>query len=77
MTRFTIFDTIGWRRNNDKSMLTILFSPFRQEDNLTPEQINQIGYETMKELTSGKFRFIVATHVDKDHLHNHIIIKLG
>lgn len=29
----------------------------------------------MKELTGGKFRFIVATHVDKDHLHNHIIIN--
>lgn len=48
---------------------------FSPEDNLTPEQINQLGYETMKELTGGKFRFIVATHVDKDHLHNHIIIN--
>ena len=52
-----------------------IIQSFSPEDNLTPEQINQIGYETMKELTSGKFRFIVATHVDKDHLHNHIIIN--
>ena len=52
-----------------------IIQSFSLEDNLTPEQINQIGYETMKELTSGKFRFIVATHVDKDHLHNHIIIN--
>ncbi|VIW63634.1 Tn5252, relaxase [Streptococcus pneumoniae] len=48
---------------------------FSPEDHLTPEQINRIGYETVKELTGGKFRFIVATHVDKDHLHNHIIIN--
>lgn len=29
----------------------------------------------MKELTGGKFRFIVATHVDKNHFHNHIIVN--
>lgn len=52
-----------------------IIQSFSPEDNLTPEQINQIGYETMKELTGGRFRFIVATHVDKDHLHNHIIIN--
>ena len=52
-----------------------IIQSFSPEDHLTPEQINQIGYETMKELTSGKFRFIVATHVDKNHLHNHLIIN--
>lgn len=52
-----------------------IIQSFSPEDNLTPEQINQIGYEAMKELTGGKFRFIVTTHVDKDHLHNHIIIN--
>ena len=48
---------------------------FSPDDHLTPEQINQIGYETVKELTGGRFRFIVATHVDKDHIHNHIILN--
>ena len=52
-----------------------IIQSFSPEDHLTPEQINQIGYETMKELTGGKFRFIVATHVDKNHLHNHLIIN--
>ena len=52
-----------------------IIQSFSPEDHLPPEQINQIGYETMKELTGGKFRFIVATHVDKNHLHNHIIIN--
>ena len=42
-----------------------IIQSFSPEDHLTPEQINQIGYETMKELTGGKFRFIVATHADK------------
>ena len=52
-----------------------IIQSFSPEDHLTPEQINQIGYETMKELTGGKFRFIVATHVDKNHIHNHIILN--
>ena len=52
-----------------------IIQSFSPEDHLTPEQINRIGYETVKELTGGKFRFIVATHVDKDRLHNHIIIN--
>lgn len=52
-----------------------LIQSFSPEDNLTPEEINRIGYETMMELTGGCFRFIVATHTDKNHLHNHILIN--
>ncbi|MCC9924141.1 relaxase/mobilization nuclease domain-containing protein, partial [Streptococcus agalactiae] len=52
-----------------------LIQSFSPEDNLTPEEINRIGYETMMELTGGYFRFIVATHTDKNHVHNHILIN--
>ena len=52
-----------------------LIQSFSPEDNLTPEEINRIGYETMMELTGGRFRFIVATHTDKNHIHNHILIN--
>ncbi|HFU4452077.1 TPA: SAG1250 family conjugative relaxase [Streptococcus suis] len=52
-----------------------LIQSFSPDDNLTPEEINRIGYETMMELTGGRFRFIVATHTDKDHTHNHILIN--
>lgn len=52
-----------------------LIQSFSPEDNLTPEEINRIGYETMMELTGGRFRFIVATHTDKAHTHNHILVN--
>ena len=52
-----------------------LIQSFSPEDKLTPEEINRIGYETIKELTGGNFRFIVTTHIDKDHVHNHILIN--
>lgn len=63
------------KENQRKIHAHHIIQSFSPEDHLTPEQINRIGYETVKELTGGKFRFIVATHVDKDHLHNHIIIN--
>ena len=40
---------------------------------ITPEEANQVGYETAMRWTKGKHAFIVATHVDKAHIHNHII----
>lgn len=40
---------------------------------VTPELANQIGYELVEKWTKGKYAFIVATHVDKAHIHNHII----
>ncbi|MCK3934814.1 relaxase/mobilization nuclease domain-containing protein [Streptococcus suis] len=52
-----------------------LIQSFSPEDNLTPEEINRIGYDSMMELTGGRFKFIVATHTDKDHVHNHILIN--
>lgn len=40
---------------------------------VTPEEANKIGYETAMQWTKGQHAFIVATHVDKAHIHNHII----
>ena len=78
---FTNNDKLYESRNDrqEKHQQTIhahhLIQSFSPEDNLTPEEINRIGYETMMELTGGCFRFIVATHTDKDHIHNHILIN--
>lgn len=38
-----------------------------------PEDANRIGYEFAKRFLKGKHAYIVATHVDRQHLHNHII----
>ena len=52
-----------------------LIQSFSPDDNLTPEQIHEIGRQTMLEFTGGKYEFVIATHMDKDHLHNHIILS--
>ena len=40
---------------------------------ITPEEANRIGHELAKRFTHGNHAFIVATHTDKHHVHNHII----
>lgn len=35
---------------------------------ITPEEANQVGYETAMRWTKGKHAFIVATHIDKSHM---------
>ena len=39
---------------------------------ITPEEANRIGYETAMRWTKGKYQFFVCTHIDKEHIHNHI-----
>lgn len=42
---------------------------------ITPEEANQVGYELAMRFTKGKYAFLVATHIDKAHIHNHIIFN--
>ncbi len=39
---------------------------------ISPEVANAIGYELAERYLKGKFAFVVATHIDKAHIHNHI-----
>lgn len=40
---------------------------------VTPEDANRIGVEFARRFTKGKHAFIVCTHIDRAHVHNHII----
>ena len=42
---------------------------------ISPEEANQVGYETAMRFLKGKHAFIVATHTDRAHIHNHIIFN--
>ena len=43
-------------------------------DEITPEEANEIGKELAFRMTDDQFAYVVATHIDKHHIHNHIII---
>lgn len=66
-----IQDITGRQQKND-----IIAYQIRQSfkpGEITPEEANQVGYETAMRWTKGKHAFIVATHIDRSHIHNHII----
>ncbi|MBO5620256.1 MAG: relaxase/mobilization nuclease domain-containing protein [Butyrivibrio sp.] len=42
---------------------------------ITPEEANAIGYETAMRFTKGQHAFVCCTHVDKAHIHNHVIFN--
>ena len=43
-------------------------------DEVTPEQAHRIGIQTADELLKGKYEYVISTHVDRGHIHNHLII---
>lgn len=68
-------DTWSDLKNDKRVLAHHIIQSFSPEDNLTPEQVNEIGRKTALELTGGNYQFVVATHMDKGHLHNHIIFN--
>lgn len=41
----------------------------------SPELAHQIGMELCKKILKGEYEFVLSTHVDKGHIHNHIIFN--
>lgn len=52
-----------------------MIQSFDVDDNLTPEQVHEIGKEWAEEVLGGKFEYVIATHTDTNNLHNHIIFN--
>ena len=42
---------------------------------VTPEQAHSIGVEFAQQLLQGKYEVVVSTHLDHDHIHNHILFN--
>lgn len=52
-----------------------MIQSFSPDDAVTPERAHELGRKLATEFTDGKFEFVVATHINKDSIHNHIIIN--
>ncbi|GAB2022665.1 relaxase/mobilization nuclease domain-containing protein [Pseudolactococcus yaeyamensis] len=74
LTRNFARETLKTERKNEV-LARHLIQSFDPKDNLTPEQIHEIGRQTILELTGGSHEFVIATHVDQEHIHNHIIFN--
>ena len=71
LTKRLYEQTTGRRQKSDVIAYQVRQS-FRPGE-VTPEEANRIGYEFAERFLKGKHAFIVATHTDRAHIHNHII----
>ena len=42
---------------------------------VTPELAHEIGKQFANEILGGKYEYVLTTHIDKDHVHNHLIFN--
>ena len=61
-----------YNKNNGRQYIHIIQS-FDPKDNLTPNQVHNAGLNLANTFTG--FQVLVATHIDKNHLHNHLIVN--
>ncbi len=48
------------------------FAPY---DKITAEEAHELGKKWADEILQGKYEYVISTHVDKGHIHNHIIFN--
>lgn len=61
--------------NQNKGIIAHHFiQSFSPNDNITPETVHRFGVEYAK-LCFPNYQVVVSTHIDKEHLHNHIIVN--
>ena len=60
------------RRHGNEVIAYQLRQSFKPGE-VTPEEANRIGYELASRLLGGDHAFLVATHTDRHHIHNHIV----
>ena len=66
------YEQIHGRRGNDSIIAYQIRQSFKPEE-ITPEEANRLGHELAMRFTKGRYSFIVATHTDRAHVHNHIV----
>ena len=59
-------------RKQEKDVIAYQIRQSFKPGEISPEKANEIGYELAKRFTKGRHAFIVATHTDRAHIHNHI-----
>ena len=52
-----------------------MIQSFTEYDNITPEQAHQLGKEWANSVLEGNHEYVISTHVDKGHIHNHVIFN--
>ena len=68
------YEQITGRRQKHEVIAYQIRQSFKPGE-ITPEEANRLGQELALRFTKGKYAFIVATHTDRAHVHNHIVFN--
>ena len=68
------YDLVNGRRQKSDVIAYQIRQSFRPGE-ITAEEANKVGYELAMRFTKGKHAFVVATHTDREHIHNHVIFN--
>ena len=68
------YDLVNGRRQKSDVIAYQIRQSFRPGE-ITAEEANKVGYELAMRFTKGKHAFVVATHTDRQHIHNHVIFN--
>lgn len=63
------------RKQGSKDVIAYHLRQSFKPDEIDAQTANKIGYDLAMSLTKGKHAFIVCTHVDKQHIHSHIVFN--
>ena len=69
------YDYTTGRNQGHKDVLAYHLRQSFLPGEITPEEANRVGYELALQFTKGNNAFVVCTHIDKAHIHNHIIFN--
>ena len=69
------YAAITGRERKDNDVIAYHLRQSFKPGEITPELANKIGYDLAMSLTKGNHAFIVCTHVDKHHIHSHIVFN--
>ena len=75
LTRQLYLNAGGPKQGRDRDVLAYHIRQAFKPGEITPEDANRIGRELAERFTKGRYQFVVATHVDKGHIHNHIVFS--
>jgi hypothetical protein len=67
------YEYITGRNQGARNVLAYHIRQSFKPGEVTPEEANEIGHELATRFFKGKHAYIVATHIDKHHVHNHIV----
>ena len=62
-------------RKQERGVIAYMIRQSFKPGEIEPEEANKLGYDLAMRFTKGQHMFFVATHTDREHVHNHVVFN--